>query len=352
MAYLKINNVAIKGLSTAVPKDIKEIKNLPFFAEGEAEKVIGLTHVERSRIARPGLECSDLCFEAADRMLNELKWGHEEVEAIVYVSLSRDYPTPATAVILQDRLGLSKECLAFDIPFACSGYVYGLSVISSMISAGQLHKALLLVGETTSRLQSPLDKTLYPLHGDAGTATALEYSETCDPMYFHLNSDGSKGDAIINPDGGTRHPFSAESLQMKEIEPGISRRGIDSIMDGMSVFGFSIKEPPLCAKNLCEHYGINIDDMGYFLVHQANQYIDMKIAKKLKIPVEKMPLALSQYGNTSSATIPTTITTCLNDELPHKKTDVMMLGFGSGLSWGAAWVTLDHIVCPPLIEVE
>lgn len=352
MAYLKIENVAIKGVATAVPKDIKEMRELPFFAEGEADKVIGLTHVERSRIARPGLECSDLCFEAAEKLLSDLEWNRKEVDAIIYVSLSRDYPTPATAVILQDRLGLSKECLAFDIPFACSGYVYGLSVISSILSAGNLNKALLLVGETTSRLQSPLDKTLYPLHGDAGTATALEYSIGAKPMYFHLNSDGSKSDAIINPDGGTRNPFSAESLEMIEVEPGISRRKIDSIMDGMAVFGFSIKEPPLCAKSLCEHYDLNLESIDYFLVHQANQYIDMKIARKLKIPEAKMPLALGQYGNTSSATIPTTITVCLNQELPQMKADVLMLGFGSGLSWGAAWVTLDHIVCLPLIEVE
>lgn len=352
MAYIKINNVSIKGVAAAVPKDIKEIKNLSFFSEGEAEKVIGLTHIERSRIARPGLECSDLCFEAADNLIKNLQWDRSEIEALIYVSLSRDYPTPPTSALLQDRLGLPTECFSIDIPLACSGYVYGLSTISSILASGGIKKAILLVGETTSRLQSPLDKTLYPLHGDAGTATALEFEESAQPMYFHLCTDGKGAEAIINRDGGTRNPFTPNSLEMKEIESGVSVRGIDSVMDGMAVFKFSTKNPPMAVTELNAKYNLSNDDINYFLVHQANQYIDEKIAKKLKIDANKMPFCLSQFGNTSSATIPMTIVTKLADKLPNENSDVLMLGFGSGLSWGAARLHLNHIICVPLIEVE
>ena len=187
---------------------------------------------------------------AADRLLNELQWERKDVDAIIYVSLSRDYVTPATAGLLQDRLGLSKECFAIDIPLACSGYIYGMSTISSLVATGGIKKALLLVGETTSFLQSPLDKTLWPLHGDAGTATALEYDENASPMYYHVGTDGSRGNAIINRDGGTRFPFSQESLEMHEIELGVIRNNLQSQMEGMDVFAFSTKEPPMSIRNL------------------------------------------------------------------------------------------------------
>lgn len=352
MAYLKIDNVKIKGVAAAVPKDVKEMKDLPIFMEGEAEKVIGLTHIERSRIARPGLECSDLCFEAAKTLIDSLRWDAADIETLVYVSLSRDYPTPPTSSLLQERLGLSKECFAIDIPLACSGYVYGLSTISALLANGGINKALLLVGETTSRLQSPLDKTLYPLHGDAGTATALVYDTEADPMYFHLCTNGAGGNDIINRDGGTRFPFSKESLEMRELEPGISVRGIDSVMDGMAVFKFATRDAPASVVELNNRFGFNNEDLDYFLVHQANQYIDEKIAKKLKIDASKMPFCLSQFGNTSSATIPMTVVTQLADKLPHENAEVLMLAFGSGLSWGAARLKLDHITIEPLIEVE
>lgn len=353
MAFLKIHNVRISGVSAAVPTRIKEIREQKCFTDPiEADKVISVTHVERSRMVAEGQCCSDLCFAAADRLLNELHWNREEVEALIYVSLSRDYVTPATAGILQDRLGLSKECYAVDIPLACSGYVYGLSAISSLVATGGVRKALLLVGETTSFLQSPLDKTLWPLHGDAGTATALEYNEQASPIYFHLGTDGSRSGAIINRDGGTRFPFSAESLEMHEIDLGIIRNNLQSHMDGMDVFSFSTKEPPLSIRSLCEHFHLDMSAIRYLYLHQANKYMDDKIARKLKVEESKVPYSIMQYGNTSSASIPMTMVAATREELSNERMDVIMCGFGSGLSWGSVYATLDHIVCPPVIEVE
>ena len=353
MAYLNIKNVKITGVSAAVPSNIKEIKDQPCFVGGEVEalKVIEVTHVERSRIVKANQCCSDLCYAAADRLLDELNWNRNDVEALIYVSLSRDYSTPTTAGLLQDRLGLSKECYAIDIPLACSGYVYGLSVISSLITTGGIRKALLLVGETTSQLQSPLDKQLWPLHGDAGTATALEYDEDVAPMYMHLATDGSRGDAIINRDGGMRYPFSEESLVMHEFEPGVTRNNLQSQMDGMNVFAFSVKEPPASMRSLCEHFNLNMENIDYLLLHQANKYMDDKIAKKLKVSLEKVPYSLMQYGNTSSASIPMTMVVGVGKDFETKKADVIMCGFGSGLSWGSVYTTLDHIKCLELIEV-
>lgn len=352
MAYLKINNVSIKGIAAAVPKQIKEIRDLPFFEPGEGEKVVALTKIERSRISPDGMCCSDLCYAAADKLLSSLNWDRNDVEALIFVSLSRDYITPATSALLQDRLGLSKECYCIDIPLACSGYVYGLSNIASLMQTGNIKKALLLVGETTSQLQSPLDKSLWPLHGDAGSATALEYDTDAEAMYFHLCTDGSRGDAIINIAGGRRHPVTPDDLIMKEDKDGSARRTVDSVMDGMNVFEFSITEPPRAVKEMCEHFNLNLSDIDYLLLHQANKYMDDKIGKKLKVPAEKIPYSLYQYGNTSSTTIPMTAVVGIGEDLENKCSQAVLLGFGSGLSWAAAWVTFDHTHIEPLIELD
>lgn len=352
MAFLKIDNVEIKGVAAAVPKQIKEIRDLPFFTSGEGEKVVSLTKIERSRIAPEGMCCSDLCQEAADKLLTQLEWDRKEVEALIYVSLSRDYLTPPTSALLQDKLGLSKECYCIDIPLACSGYVYGLANIASLMQMGYIKKAILLVGETTSQLQSPLDKGLWPLHGDAGTATAIQYNPNAKPMFFHLCTDGSRGDAIINVAGGKRHPITPDDLVMKEDKDGSMRRAVDSVMDGMNVFGFSITEPPTSVKALCSNFDLNLTEIDYLLLHQANKYMDDKIGKKLKVEASKIPFSLYEYGNTSSATIPMTIVAGIGPKISEEDAQVVMLGFGSGLSWGAAWVNLNHISCVPLIEIE
>ena len=352
MAFLSFLNVKLSGIAAAVPKQIKEVKELSFFAPGEAEKFIALTHIERSRIAPEGMCCSDLCHAAAEKLIDSLKWDRQEIDILIYVSVSRDYLLPATSALLQDRLGLSKECYALDIPLTCSGYVYGLSVIASLMACGNARKGLLLSGETTSVLQSPLDKTIWPLHGDAGTATAFEYVQGAEAMLFHFGTDGSRGDAIINPDGGSRHPITEASLIMEEIEPGVVRNRTHTILDGMNVFAFSLTEPPQSIKALCEHFNINIDDIDYLLLHQANKYMDDKIGKKLKVPSGKIPYSLMEYGNTSSATIPLTVVAGIGKSIEQKKAAAILCAFGSGLSWGSAYVILDHIVCPDLIELD
>ena len=352
MAFLKIDNVKISGIAAAVPTLVKEIRELPFFSPGEGDKVVGLTKIERSRMAPEGMCCSDLCYAAAEKLLDALHWQRDSIDALIFVSLSRDYVTPSTAALLQHRLGLPTECYCIDIPLACSGYVYGLSNIASLMQSGNIRRGLLLVGETTTQLQSPLDKTLWPLHGDAGSATALEFDENAEPMYFHLCTDGSRGDAIINVTGGHRHPVTPDDLVMKKGEDGSLRRNVDSVMDGMNVFGFSITEPPKAVKEMCARFGLDIADLDYLLLHQANKYMDDKIGKKLKVPEDKIPFSLFEYGNTSSATIPMTAVAGVGPGLSDKRAKAAMLGFGSGLSWGAAWVTLDHVNVLPLIELE
>lgn len=353
MAYLDVRNVAIKGIACAVPKQVKYAKEQPFFTDIEAENFTSVTGVECSRTVPEGMTCSDLCQAAAERLLEESGWEKESINMLVFVTASRDFFVyPNTANILQDKLGLSDECMAFDLPFACSGYVYGLSVASSMMQTGNIKRALLLVGETNSKIQNPDDKSVWALHGDAGSATLLEYNERTDStMQFHVCSDGAGWEAIICKEMGARYPATADSLTPVKIEEGIVRAPWECNMDGMSVFSFAITRPCQCIKGLCEHFNFKITTIDYLLIHQANRMIDEKLRKKLKLTPEQVPYSMMHYGNTSSCTIPITMITQIRDRLRTKKNNLVMCGFGSGLSWGAAHVITDNIIVPELVEI-
>lgn len=351
MAFLTIPNVKIVGLAAAVPKEKKDIANLKCFAPGEAEKVMTLTGITESRLAPEGMVCSDYCQAAAEKLIEDLGWEKDTIDALIYLSVSRDYIEPNTATVIQGKMGLPKSCYTIDVPMACSGYCYGLSVIGSLLSLGSIKRALMLVGDTPSKIMSDLDKTVWPLHGDAGTATALEYNPGVAPMYMNMLSDGTQMNAIIAPHSGVRNPITEESLKMEKIDEGIIRNKTHVTMDGMSVFAFATISVPKDIKGLCEHFNINIDDIDYLLLHQANQYIDDKIRKKLKVPEEKAPYCLFQYGNTSSGTIPMTMVTRIREELETKKNKLLMSGFGAGLSWAAVYVETEPFRVLPLIEI-
>ena len=353
MAFLEISNVEIKGVATAVPKQVKVAKEMPYFTEVEAENFSNVTGVVSSHVAPTDMTLSDLCQVAAEKLLSESGWERNSIDLLIFVSTSRDfYICPNTSNILQNKLGLRTECMAFDLPFACSGYVYGLSVASMLMQGGQLKRALLLVGEMTAKNQSHLDKTVWSLHGDAGSATLLEYNpQTKHPMQFNLGGDGSGWEAIICREMGVRNMTTEESLKYKKFEEGIERNATQCSMDGMSVFSFAISRPGQCIKGLSEHFNFEIAQIDYLLIHQANKMIDEKIRRKLKLDPVQVPYSMTYYGNTSSCTIPVTMVSQLRNILSNSEKELVMCGFGSGLSWGSAHVFTENIICPEMIEV-
>jgi len=195
------------------------------------------------------------------------------------------------------------------------------------------------------------DKSTYPLFGDAGTAVALEYQSDAEPMFFNMNSDGSGYNAIMINDGGYRNPFSTASLDKVERGEGIISNNLQLMLDGMNVFSFGIREAPKSVNMLIETFGIDKDKIDYFTFHQANLFMNEQIRKKLKLPAEKVPYSLKEFGNTSSASIPLTMVTELRKDMGEKKLQHIACGFGVGLSWGSMYFTTDHIVCPPLTEI-
>ena len=347
MAFLEFKNVRIAGISAGVPKNvIRNVGDAILSKDYDAEAFVETTGVRERRVS--DILCtSDLCVEACNKLLQELHWEKSEIEALIFVSQTADYILPATACILQDRLGLGKECYAEDIDLGCSGWVYGLSTIVSLMSAGSIKKALLLVGDAKKRAVGPRD----PLFGHCGTATALEYIEGSKGFQFHFGTDGSGYDAIITPDGGSRNQVSAKSFEMEDYEGKPTHR-MQTRMKGMDVFSFGISTAPKSVKKLGEHFGFDYLDNDYFIFHQANMKMNNMIVKKLKLPLEKVPSCMYNFGNTSSASIPLTIVSQLKGKIEGKTTKFICCGFGVGLSWGTVAFETENIIIPELVEVE
>ena len=350
MAFLEFKNVRIAGIAAGVPKQVFSNLNPDesdsISPEYTPEAFVQTTGVKERRVSDT-LTTSDLCYEAAERLIADLGWNKDDIEALIFVSQTADYILPCTACILQDRLKLSKECYAADCTLGCSGWVYGLSYVASLLSAGTIKKALLLCGDAKKRAKGTKD----PLFGYAGTATALEYKEGETGFKFHFGTDGSGFDAIIIPDGGSRNQVSAESFKLEEIEGKLVHR-MQTHMKGMDVFSFGISTAPKSVKKLADHFGFDYLDYDYYVFHQANMKMNNMIAKKLKIPQEKVPSCMYHFGNTSSASIPLTIVAELRGMFDYRPTRFMCCGFGVGLSWGTVAFEANNMVVSELVEVN
>ena len=351
MASFSIDNISLRGIAACVPKQMASNRDYPGLASAEIEKFMQTTGVEYRRVAGDDTCTSDLCFASAEKLIADLGWDKSEINVLVFVSQSPDYVLPVTSALLQKRLGLSQECMALDIPLGCSGYVYGMSVVASLLSSAKLGKGLLLVGDTCTKLISPVDKSTALLFGDAGTASAFEYDESAAPIKFDFGTDGNGYQAIIIPDGGKRSPVTNESLVVKQYEEGIARNNCQLVLDGMDVFSFGINQAPKTVSKLLSGFNIDKTGIDYFIFHQANLMMNKMIVKKLKIPEEKVPYSLKDFGNTSSATIPLTIITELHSVVTTSPTKFIFCGFGVGLSWGTAYIECNNLVCPKLIEL-
>lgn len=343
MAFLEFKNVRIAGISAGVPKHVVnnlEIKTLS--SDYDNSRYVEVTGVRERRI--DNLTVSDLGIPAAQQLLSDLKWDKNDVGAIIFVSQNSDYILPATACIIQHKLGLGRECYALDISMGCSGWVYGLSATAALISESGIKKALLIAGDAKRRAEYD-----DPLFGYAATATALEYDKEDEGLKFHFGTDGSGFDAIIIPDGGARNPVTESTLKMEEYDGKIQHR-MTPRMKGMDVFAFGITTVPKSIKLFSEHFNLDYMSFDWFVFHQANLKMNNQIVKKLKIDAKKVPQCMDEFGNTSSASIPLTIVTRINKGLtehPH----VLACGFGVGLSWGTVAFRANKMVVSKLVEL-
>lgn len=340
MAFLKIDNVKISGVAACVPpKRVDNMESTLVEDKKDLEKYIETTGVRYRYIAEDGICSSDLCKAAAEKLIEEMGIDKSEIGCLIMVTQTPDYIFPATACVLQDRLGLSTDCMSFDITMSCPGWIYGLSVMSSILSAGKVKKGLLLVGETSTKAKSPYDRVNL-LAGDAGTATILEYKEGSTPLYFSMHTDGSNYRSLIIPDGGYRNPVTPESFEYHECKDGTLRNRLNANMEGEDILSFAMHAAPKCIKGLLEHFEIPKEDIDYFLIHQANQMINKLIQKRLKVDDAHCPYNIAEFGNSSSTTIPLMIVNKLKNTFGGKK--VVACGFGTGLAWGALYMEITN----------
>jgi 3-oxoacyl-[acyl-carrier-protein] synthase-3 len=339
-------------MSAAVPRSCYD-NLLPRngFTQTEAASIVNLTGIRRRRVASAQTCASDLCHTAADRLLDQMMIDRATIDVLIFVSQTPDYRMPATAILLQHRLGLSRETAAYDVNLGCSGFVYGLSMAYSYCSQSSVRRVLLLNGETRTKAYSFKDKTTGLLFGDGGTATLVERFEAGVESVFSLRSDGSRSNYIIIESGGYRHPSTPASLSEKTYSDGSVRTDEHGMMDGPRVFEFMIGEIPKDVESILKATGLTVEEVDVFLFHQANQTMNEHLRKKLGIPTAKMPYSLQKFGNTSSVSIPLTMVTEIPGRLRRGVSKLLLSGFGVGLSWASAVITTRDICVSELIEV-
>jgi len=352
MALLTYHGIGIAAIAAAVPRRI--IKNYEYtehFPAEEVKDVVDKIGIFERRFADEKTCSSDLCFAAAEKLIEETKIDRSEIDLLVFLSQTPDYRMPATSIILQDRLGLSSTTIAFDVSLGCSAFIYGLSIVYGFMQQPGIRKALILDGETRSKVYSPKDRRTAFLFGDAGSATLIEKEEKYGTSYFSLNSDGSREDLIKINAGGYRNPSSVETVQEKVVDEfGNIRSDENGYMNGSDVFNFVIKEIPKDFKAIFEYAKLDSNQIDYFVFHQANNFINSYLAKKLKLDSEKLPSTIEKFGNTSSVSVPLTIVSELNNKLNEKNT-LFLSAFGVGMTWASSILTFNGCKICDLVEV-
>lgn len=345
--------MGIKGVALAVPNRTMSTIELGIFSKDESDVFDKTVGIKSRHIAPDSMCASDMCQAAAEKLLEELNWEKSSIDVLVFESVTGDYKTPPTSCLLQDRMGLSEDCFCVDVPMGCCGCMYAITIAGNLLTTGNVKRALLLVGDTAIRMGSLRDKSRVPLFGDCGTAMALEYDEFADNIIVDFHTYGAGAEALMTPHGGFRHPITPESLVYEDFGNGIIRAPMHTLINGMNVFSFAISRPPKSMEKFFEDFSIDRNvDIDYYLIHQANKMIVDRIVKKLKIPKEKVPYNLEEYGNLGGASIPSLMVSRLRNQLQTEKTTLMMSSFGLGLTWATMLIKTNPMIVPEIVSVD
>lgn len=341
---IRTSGARIAGIVSCIPAE--ELANEHFHAQfGQAgvDEVIKMIGVQTRRRVDATTSTRDLCRHAGLRLLTSLAWEPESVDALIFVSQTPDFRLPATACALQAELGLSTSCIAFDINLGCSGYPYALWLGMTMVQTGAARRVLLAVGDTISKMVDHTDRATALLFGDAGTMTAIEAGPD-EQAHFILGTDGRGATNLIVPQGGFKDYSASGDARLASRDPACL------FMDGGEIFNFTLRAvPPLVARTMA-YADSDAGQYDAFLFHQANLFMLKHLAKKSKLPPEKVPFNIDRFGNTSSASIPLLLTTDMAQQLRQGPTKIAMFGFGVGYSWGAASLTIGPLDVVETIE--
>ena len=331
----------IKHIAWHVPQGCITNNDLAVrFPSLKIKELTRLTGVEQRHVAAFDETSSDLAVKAAEKLFSENNIDKSLIDFIIFCTSGGDYITPASACIIQNRLGLSQHCGAFDFNQGCTGYLYGLSLADSLIKAGNAQQVLLLTGETTHRIIHPKDPNTLALFGDGASATLLEKSAENNIGQFIFGTDGSQYDQIIVRHGRERFPLPESSEPDYTDAFGNIKNHAKLYMNGGTVFNFTLEKAPALFNQLLKDAGKTPDEIDYFVFHQANRIVLETLGKKLKLPAEKIIIELNEVGNTVSSSIPISIKKAMDKGVIKKGNTIMVAGFGVGLSWGGSIITI------------
>ncbi len=314
----------MRGVVACLPeKEVFNEKDYPWFELSEIRKITAMAGIKSRRMADPDTCTSDLCCAAADRLLECLAWGPASIDGLVLVTQTPDYVMPSSSCLLQHRLKIPETCACFDVGLGCSAYVYGLWIANSLLAAKACHRILLLTGETPSKFVNPRDRTTALLFGDAGSATALELTNDPDmDAHYIMMTDGKGAGDLIVRGGMFRNRFPEDQSQCS------------LFMDGAHIFDFTRNRVPPLINDLMSMAGKGAQDYRYIVFHQANEYLIKFLAGKAGISLDRVPMSISQFGNTGAASVPLTLALAGPPQEASGSYHIMLLGFGVGLSWG------------------
>ena len=340
MVFSKFEDVKIAAIAASVPENVMDIAAKLDDPEEDQKfiknfmKNTGIRYRRRSGYEQTA---ADFSYTAAKQIMDAGYYKPDEIGVLINITQTPDYRTPATALTIQKRLGLSKDCLVFDINLGCSGFVYGVSLVASILKTSTATKGLITVGDTLARgrkhMKLKRSSNTGLLFGDASAAILVE-KDADHGFCSALMSDGNGHKALSSPYNAWRHPEGPESI------PG----------DDIAVFNFTISEVPAILKEYMEKTGTTIEDYDDLVLHQANMMILKNIAKRVGMPMEKVPVCLDRFGNTSGCSVPLAIVDKYGESDEDKEVNLLTSSFGIGLSWGVVGFKINVKDILPMTE--
>ena len=340
MVFSSFDDVKVAAIAASVPEEVIDIAamiNNPSEDPRFIKQFIKNTGIKAKRRSRYEQTAADFSYSAAKQIMDNGYYTPDEIGVLINITQTPDYRTPSTALTIQKRLGISKDCLVFDINLGCSGFVYGVSLAASILKTSTASKGLVLVGDTLARgrkhLKLKRSSNTGMLFGDASAAILVE-KNAGGKICTALMSDGNGYTALGSPYNAWRHPEGPESI------PG----------DDIAVFNFTISEVPALLKEYLEKTGTAVEDYDDLVLHQANMMILKTIAKRVGVPMDRVPVCLDRYGNTSGASVPLTIVDKYGISEEDKEVNLLTSSFGIGLSWGVVGFKINVKDILPITE--
>lgn len=320
-----------------------------YYSEDEINKFVSATGVEERRFINPDKCASDLCYMSACQIFDETDIKREDIDASYFISQTPDYKIPCSSIILQNKLGLSKDTIVYDINMSCSGFIHGLLMAYSFLQHSDINNIMVMVGDTLSKMISLQDKDTGKLLGDAGTVAVVRKGEQYGENFFSMCTEGDNIDSFIVKGGGAIFPSLSETLKMQKWEDGSTRNLEQIIMVGDDVFSFAISAIPIDIKKLLEFAGKSIDEVDKYAFHQANNFMSNYVTRKVKANPDKILRSIQKYGNTAGTFIPL----CLveNRDKISLNDSILMNAIGAGFAYGTILLNIADCKILKIIEL-